>query len=255
MSYINEALKKAQQEKDKSYGKFGYIQASSSTQPNKRPKTRFAVFTAVILITAAALLVIEFFYLRAPGVLNPAGTQKKMANVPKGAQKAAPAQQAKAALLEKASQKETRKQPSSVQSEKIEQLYQEALLSQANGDLGRAKAKYVEVLKMDVDHVRALNNLGVVYLAMKNRKKALELFRRAALLKKDYADPYYNIACIYAQKNDVEQSIWYLNLAASIDGEVKKWVQKDPDFKKVISSPKFKEIGKGQSGALTAEGF
>ena len=125
---------------------------------------------------------------------------------------------------------------------------------QGKGDLEAAKKKYLDVLKLDAGHVRALNNLGVVYLATKKSDMALEMFRKAVVLKKDYADPYYNMACLYAQKNDIDQSIWHLKLAASIDEDVKNWVQRDADFKNVIKSPKFKEFGKSHFSPSPTEG-
>jgi tetratricopeptide (TPR) repeat protein len=223
MSYINDALKKAQKEKDNRYGTFGYVAPFSSGKPKQPWKRRIATFTVVVLVLAVTLLFIEFFYLPAPAVQKPEESEKKITD----------------ASLRAA--------------QKTEQLYQDAVLIQSKGDLDKAKTKYLDVLQLDSNHVRALNNLGVVYLAMKNSDKALELFRMAVVLKRDYADPYYNMACLYAQKNDIDQSIWYLKIAASIDAEVKKWVQKDADFKNVIKSPEFKEFVKSKFSPSPAE--
>jgi tetratricopeptide (TPR) repeat protein len=124
--------------------------------------------------------------------------------------------------------------------------YGEALLAQRKGDLKRAEALYQKVLTLDSGHVRALNNLGVVYMAQKKREKAIAVLGRAVVLKKDYVDPYYNLACLYAQTNEIHESLWYLKIAATIDGNVINWVKKDADMKNVVSSPEFKKLMEGQ---------
>ena len=124
--------------------------------------------------------------------------------------------------------------------------YQEALIAQRKGDLRRAEALYQKVLALDPGHVRTLNNLGVIYMGQKKRGKAIALFGRAVVLKKDYVDPYYNLACLYAQTNEIDESLWYLKVAAAIDGGVLNWVKKDADMKNVAASPEFKKIMEGQ---------
>jgi tetratricopeptide (TPR) repeat protein len=127
-----------------------------------------------------------------------------------------------------------------------EARYAEALRAQRKGDLARAKALYQEVLSRDAGHVRALNNLGVIYMTLKQRDRAVEVLGRAAALKKDYVDPYYNLACLYAQANELGESLRYLKIAAAIDGNVIDWVRGDADMKNVAASPEFKKIMEGQ---------
>jgi tetratricopeptide (TPR) repeat protein len=260
MSYINEALKRAQKEKDNRYGKLGYVAPLFSGETKQPWKRRIAVFAALLPVLAATLLMIEFVYSPATYVKRPAASQKKAPDVsaakgidpvkqgaasqevsPKGASANSPS-----AKTDDGGDKKTE--------DRVDQLYQQAVLLQSKGDIQKARTGYLDVLKLNSSHVRALNNLGVVYLAMKNPDKALELFRRAAVLKRDYADPYYNMACLYAQKNDIDQSIWHLQMAASIDADIKKWVQKDPDFKNVMKSPKFREFVKTKFSPSTTEG-
>jgi tetratricopeptide (TPR) repeat protein len=124
--------------------------------------------------------------------------------------------------------------------------YREALLAQRKGDLKRAEALYQKVLTLDSGHVRALNNLGVVYLARGKRGKAVAVLGRAIVLKRDYADPYYNLACLYARTNEIDESLWYLKVAATLDGNVINWVKKDADMQNVVASPEFKKLMEGQ---------
>jgi hypothetical protein len=83
-------------------------------------------------------------------------------------------------------------------------------------------------------------------MGQKKRGKAIAVFGRAVVLKKDYVDPYYNLACLYAQTNEIDESLWYLKVAVAIDGGVINWVKKDADMKNVVASPEFKKIMEGQ---------
>jgi tetratricopeptide (TPR) repeat protein len=131
-------------------------------------------------------------------------------------------------------------------SREAEVLYQEALAAQRKGDLNGAEALYRKVLLLTPGHVQAMNNLGVLYLGQKKRDRAISMFSRAIVLRKDYVDPYYNMACLYAQANEIDESLWYLKVAVAINGDVKKWVEKDADMKNVAESPAFKKIMEGQ---------
>ncbi len=54
------------------------------------------------------------------------------------------------------------------------------------------------------------------------------------------------IECLYAQTNEIDESLWYLKVAMTINGDVKNWVEKDADMKNVLDSPAFKKIMEGQ---------
>ncbi len=259
MSYINDALRKAQKEKDNRYGKLDCV-AAAAALPEGRPRRQLLVaFAAIAVIGAvAALLFVKALPAPAPVVqklpepLAEAGAVSPVLPEVQGQVKT------KKPAVSPAAKKNPRKQIGAASSsprsgklrdkkreEEIRRRSEEAALAQRNGNFNRATALHKEILTLDAGNVMALNNLGVVCLAEKKVDKALALFRRAVLLKRDYADPYYNMACLYAQKNDIEQSLWYLKIAISIDKDVKKWVQKDADMKNVLTSPEFKEIDGG----------
>ena len=240
MSYINNALIKAQRERDNRYGQFGGIIASCPGEDDRIRKRRTALFVAagLILLVAAILL----FAVRVPQP-SPAVTA------------APPPAAVKAVALPAAVQTEPKAAPSSAADRtsggaqtagEADLRYGEALLAQRKGDLRQAEDLYQKVLMLDPSHVRALNNLGVVYMAQKRREKAAALLGRAVVLKKDYIDPYYNLACLYAQTNEIGESLWYLKMAARIDGAVLGWAKKDADMKNIVASPEFKKLMEGQ---------
>jgi tetratricopeptide (TPR) repeat protein len=229
MSYINDALRKAQKDKDNRYERFGGVIAAGPEGPNRHRKRRAIVGTIVALaILVSAVLLFVVYGLQQP-FARPKGAPPPPATI---AEKTAP-KAAERAILPAEGSPVTRE---------AEVRYQEALIAQRVGDLRRAEALYEKVLALDPGHVRTLNNLGVIYMGEKKREKAIAVFGRAVVLKKDYVDPYYNLACLYAQTNEIDESLWYLKVAAAIDGGVINWVKKDADMKNVAASPEFKKI-------------
>ena len=99
---------------------------------------------------------------------------------------------------------------------------------------------------LDPGHVRALNNLGVLYMDQKKKREAVALFNRAIGLKKDYVDPYYNLACVYARVDEIDESLKYLKMAMAINKDVKNWAERDADMKIVVTTEEFKKILEGQ---------
>jgi tetratricopeptide (TPR) repeat protein len=249
MSYINDALRKAQRERDGRYERFGGIIAGGSERPKRPRRRRIAVGAAVMLlalVSAGLYLWIDVLKQSSPApqvLSSPAVAGNPVAvrtSRPKAAENAVPA----GAVTAGAKRQETPGNRTALR--EAEGLYQQALLVQRRGDLPGAEEAYRKVLALDPGNVRALNNLGVVYMGQKRRAKAIAVFGRAMVLKKDYVDPYYNLACLYAQANELHESLWYLKVAMGINGDVKKWAEKDADLKNIVASPAFKKMMEGQ---------
>ena len=84
----------------------------------------------------------------------------------------------------------------------LETLYAQALRKQRQGDLEEAKSLYKKVINADPRHVSALNNLGVIFMNQKMYEQAVASFKEALHIRRNYVDAHYNLACLYAQKND-----------------------------------------------------
>jgi tetratricopeptide (TPR) repeat protein len=121
-------------------------------------------------------------------------------------------------------------------------LFAQALERQREGKLEEAKKLYRKVVEIDQYNVQAFNNLGVIYMGEKNYKRAIMRFNNALDIKHDYVDAHYNLACLYAQKNDVPQSLFYLKNAIEFNPEVKKWAKNDGDLKALANLPEFKNL-------------
>jgi tetratricopeptide (TPR) repeat protein len=108
--------------------------------------------------------------------------------------------------------------------------------------LEEAKSLYKKVVKIDPRNIQALNNLGVIYMSQKKYKWAIIHFNDALNIKNDYTDVHYNLACLYAQKNDVPQSLVYLKNAIEFNPEVRQWAKNDSDLKTLANLPEFKKL-------------
>jgi tetratricopeptide (TPR) repeat protein len=121
-------------------------------------------------------------------------------------------------------------------------LYAQALQKQNKGELEEAKALYKKVIKIDPRHVSALNNLGVIFMNQKMYKQAVASFNEALHIRHNYVDAHYNLACLYAQKNDAKQSLFYLENAIGFNPEVRQWAAKDADLKVLANLPEFTKL-------------
>jgi tetratricopeptide (TPR) repeat protein len=226
MSHINDALKKAQEEKDSIYRKYGRI----ISPPSYGKTVKKGKWFAAALLATIVLLVSGFLLARY--ITAPTDAVDRVASV------------------EKAVQKENvlpieEKTPPPVVSEKpvtTDSLYQKALGHQRKNVLDRAERLYKDVLKRDPVFVFALNNLGVIYMGTKRDEEAKAMFEKAIEHSDGYVDPYYNLACIYSKRGDVSKSLDYLKMAVQLNNSVKNWVKNDKDFANVSSLKEFKEI-------------
>jgi tetratricopeptide (TPR) repeat protein len=236
MSYINDALRKAQKERDGRYERFSGIITQGQSEPGQPRKRKLAIAAAIVLFSLVAAGLLLTLYVRYQpsstdkGIKPPVAAENPAASPPATRQEASATVQGGTAPHEA---------PAEVR-------YKEALSAQRSGDHKRAETLYGEALALDPDHVRALNNLGVLYMAEQKEEQAIVLFGKAIVLKRDYVDPYYNLACLYARKNMIDESLWYLKVAMTISDDVKNWVLKDVDLKSVVASSSFKKIMEGQ---------
>jgi tetratricopeptide (TPR) repeat protein len=249
MSYINDALKKAQQERDERYGPLGGIitPASAAQRPARRRRVSLGAALLVSTLVLAGLATAVLF-LPSPSVLksDPGSPGDSTLPAVEGAAAAPflPAEAVPAATAPAGAPAASA--PSAKAGSEAARLaeasYREGLQAQRRGELGEAEARYQEALRLDPAHVRALNNAGVLYMEQKRHDQAAALFRRATVLRKDYVDPYYNLACLHARSGDIEESLRWLKAALAIDRDVKSWAEKDADMKPVVASDAYKTL-------------
>ena len=122
------------------------------------------------------------------------------------------------------------------------EYYKRASLLHRSGRLEDAKAFYEKALMLDSKSVEALNDLGVAYMQGRDYVEAQESFEQAIQRKPDYVDAYYNLACLYALKGEKIRSLNHLKKAISLDASVREWAKKDRDLQNLKDQTEFQEI-------------
>jgi tetratricopeptide (TPR) repeat protein len=257
MSYINDALHKVQKEKGSPYASYGDVVSAEGKKPETRRTRVLAIGLIFVFFFAAGLVA----WLTWPDVRNTsravtlvqspdvATAQSMQTMSPVKIEKTpAPNKTLPAEVKEKKQnavipdnniKQEVSLQPALADPES---LYKQALQKQREGKLEDAKELYKKVIKNEPRHIQALNNLGVVYLKLKRYKWAIIRFNDALDIKHNYVDAHYNLACLYAQKNDTKQSLFYLKNAIDFNPEARQWAVRDDDFKNLADLPEFNKI-------------
>jgi tetratricopeptide (TPR) repeat protein len=228
MSFIHEALKKAQQLKDGSYSSYGTL-ISGPQQPvrGESPGTGSRARWALILLTLAVLACAAAIVYQESSGINFSGRKNSGA----GTQQAPPVRPP-----------EPRPQASAPNAADTAALYQEALKGQLANDNAKAESLYRQVIASNPGHADALNNLGVILMSGGKTQEAVELFNRAVSLNPDFADAYYNLACSNAKLGQVESGLKFLEQAVRIKPGLAAFASRDEDMKNLRSSPKFNQV-------------
>ena len=116
------------------------------------------------------------------------------------------------------------------------------LRRQQAGDLTDAETFYRRAIEANPKNLDALNNLGVLFLSQRRDTEAIDIFNRLIDVKGDWADPYYNLACLYSRQGDLPNSLWYLKVALWMNGELREWARNDSDLEPLRSKPEYRKI-------------
>lgn len=203
MSSINDALRKAQQEKDLQALRYGGILARSregKTFLGTRLVWRSCFMVVLIFLAIAGLSWLDFGEERIP--------ERQEAPAPP--------------LLPR-----PRQGPSPVDAPS---LYDRAREHHRLGHVQDAKRLYLELLKQDPGHVEALNNLGVIYMETGDLSSARGAFEKAIRLRPGFVEPFYNLACLHAARGEINNSLSYLKRAISLNPEAREWARMDRDL-------------------------
>jgi len=212
MSYINEALKKAQEERDSRYMKYNSIAGRSD-------KLR-ECFSGRIFWPLISTVFLIFFLYGAYAWLEPSN-ERIESSVEPGIPELKDMGEdhlGKVALYEKAS--------------KLLKL----------GRFQEAKKIYEAVISMDPGYVEALNNLGIIYIHEGDFDAGKENLEKAVRLNPRHVESYYNMACLYAIKGEPKQGLEYLKKAVSLDSNVREWARNDSDLQNLRSLEEFNQL-------------
>jgi tetratricopeptide (TPR) repeat protein len=212
MSYIIEALKKAQKEKDSHF--IHYVGTIKGNSEERRLLGKKILYFSLSLLVLISLVFMSFSWLDLPFING-------------------------SPEMEKESAAGTGEADSGIG---IGDLFDKAGRLYKDGSFTKAKDLYEAALSLDPGYVEALNNLGVIYVRDKDYIKAKQLFEKAVRLKPSYVEPYYNMACLHAIRGESVEGLTYLKKALSIDSGVKAWARDDSDLDGLRTLPEFAEI-------------
>ncbi|PKN10817.1 MAG: hypothetical protein CVU70_02075, partial [Deltaproteobacteria bacterium HGW-Deltaproteobacteria-5] len=88
----------------------------------------------------------------------------------------------------------------------------------------------------------SLNNLGVIFMQQNKYREAIASFNDALDKQSNYVDAHYNLACLYARKNDTKNSMHFLKKAIGFNPEAIQWAIRDNDLKTLANLPEFKKL-------------
>jgi tetratricopeptide (TPR) repeat protein/peroxiredoxin len=100
------------------------------------------------------------------------------------------------------------------------------LLATREGRTAAAIPYFVEALKLNPDHLIALENLGNAYRQQKNWDEARTVLERAAAVAPQDAEANYSLGMVFAQLNDTDRAYEYLQRA----------LQSRPDYPEALNN-------------------
>lgn len=99
-----------------------------------------------------------------------------------------------------------------------------------------------EALKIKPDSINTMQRLAIAYSNKGYFEKALAVLNRMKELQPDNADVYYNIACINAKQNRVNESIEWLKMAITKGFNNRNLLVTDKDLDNIKGSQDFKKL-------------
>jgi Flp pilus assembly protein TadD len=268
MSYINDALKKAQQEKDGRYRRYDGIISGLPGPRSRRRRTWLVAAVSMMLVLAAlsAWLTVtgrperpvvatqirhDKIITAGHPQVQTAGRESEVVPAVRTAAVDAltPAKEAAQTGPKKPAARFAGKEAAASVRPSVPKpfpdpgmLYGEALAAQQNKKTEVAERLYRRILTLDTQHIKAMNNLGVLLMGQGRQEQAVTLFHKAIAMKKDYVDPHYNLACLYAQRNDAAKSMAYLKSAIAIDRSAIDWAKTDADLSNINNLDDYKKL-------------
>ena len=250
MSYINDALKKVQKEKDSLYQHYDNIISGHVYRRTGRGKRWMIAASVIVLILLALSGFILLKYNTSSGtgnnsaaIIQDAGDKAEVIGQRSEVGRRKSEVGGQKAEVRDTPHVEVKKVPEiPAKTGDVKRLYSKALNYQRNGNLAMAEEVYRKILAIDSAFVTGLNNLGVICMSRKRNKEAADMFRKAIDLKADYVDPYYNLACLYSRSGNISKSLYYLKMAISINNNVKNWAKNDKDLEGLRVSETYKKI-------------
>jgi tetratricopeptide (TPR) repeat protein len=275
MSYIHEALKKAQREKEFLASKCAAIWPRKPNRPFFLGRERFISACIIILAVGfSGYTWVQSIDSLPEGTKNEPSVYRGAINAPPALPSALPHRPTKkspgpnlgasqfpaASVPKKTAPSNNLSAGGEIQAAPVKEgaplgkrpfagdgksLYRDAVALQKKGKFQEAVYLYKRALKQSPDLVSALNNLGAIYIQQNNFVEARKVLEKAIRTDTNYVDPYYNLACLHAQQKDIGRSLFYLKKAVSVDKSARLWAKTDEDLKNLRGHVEYENIIRG----------
>lgn len=115
--------------------------------------------------------------------------------------------------------------------EKLEEMKNRASQEYQKGNADKVELIYKDALNLRPNDIASLNNMGVLLMSKKEYVHAEQYFIQARNVNPYDASPYYNLACLYAVKQDKNTAIAYFRSALPyMSPRMKKKALEDSDL-------------------------
>jgi len=228
MSYITTALKRAQKANDDRYLPYRDI---ISARPRRRVRGRkrlilgVCLASLVLLASSAFSLIIYFGH-------DGTGSEEGAVHVSAVSHRS---------RVDAAARQPVRLAPENPALD-ADILFQAGLRRQQAEDPAEAETFYRRAIEANPKNLNALNNLGVLCMSQKRNQEAIDIFDQLIDMKGDWADPYYNMACLHSRQGDIPRSLWYLKVALWMNKGLREWARNDADLEPLRSRPEYNKI-------------
>lgn len=230
MSYITDALKRAQKSSDDRYLPYRDIISARPRRPVRGKKRLIlgVALASLVLLASTAFSLITY--------LGQEGTFQEDCAIPT-------AYATLRAKVDAAARQPARLVPENPTRD-ASILFQAGLRRQQAGDFRDAEAFYRKAIEADPKNLNALNNVGVLYMYQKRDGEAIDIFYQLIDAKGDWADPFYNLACLFGRQGDIPKSLKYLKIALWLNKDLREWARNDPDLEPLHARPEYQKIVK-----------
>ncbi len=89
----------------------------------------------------------------------------------------------------------------------IEETFALALQNHKKNNLNVAKNFYNKTLKINLNHVDARNNLGIIFFNLGEHQKAISCFKKVIQIQPNYVAAYYNLGNIHKELEEHQKAI------------------------------------------------
>jgi len=88
----------------------------------------------------------------------------------------------------------------------VEEIFTKAIDHHKNKKIDLAEKLYKKVIKKDPKHIRALNNLGIIFFSLKKFNKAIEVFEKTINIESNYLSGHNNLGLLFKETKNYQKA-------------------------------------------------